>query len=151
MNKNGFTLMELLTAIVIIGIISLIAVPNMIGISEDIKKQTMLDDAKKFISLAKMKVNIDYEIRTFTKEGKCSANTCTLDLAYVDTNGEIMKDSDGENYDRASSYVRYSIVNSKVNYCVYLQGVKRVVAQNGACVNEDNLHSKRNVEDFGSA
>ena len=63
MNKKGFTLTELLAVIVIIGIISLIAIPNVVNISDNVKNDNMLADAKKFISLAKAEVLSDYSIR----------------------------------------------------------------------------------------
>ena len=46
-NKRGFTLVELLAVIAIIALISLIAIPNIVGLSTSVKKDQMLDDAKK--------------------------------------------------------------------------------------------------------
>ena len=48
-NRKGFTLIELLAVIVILGLISMIAIPNIIGLSTGIKKDQMLDDAKKIV------------------------------------------------------------------------------------------------------
>ena len=149
MNKKGFTLIELLAVIVIIGLISLIAVPNMLGISEDVKKEQMLDDAKKLISLAKMKINIDYEAR--------NSGSKIYTFAELNSDGGITTDPDGGAYDSDSdssskpSYVKYTknATTGKVTYCIYLNGSKRRIgtwnSSHTQCVNEENLHSKNNV------
>ena len=59
-NKNGFTLIELLAVIAIIGLISLIAIPNIVGLSDGVRRDNMLDDAKRLISMAKYKVNVEF-------------------------------------------------------------------------------------------
>ena len=53
MKKNkGFTMVELLAAITILGIIMMIAVPNVLSIIDKNKKRTYVEDAKKIQSLA---------------------------------------------------------------------------------------------------
>ena len=61
-NKSGFTLIELLAVIAIIALISMIAIPNIVGLSDGVRRDNMLDDAKKLISMAKYQVNKDYGI-----------------------------------------------------------------------------------------
>ena len=144
MNKNGFTLMELLVVIAILGIISLIAIPNMIGISDDVKKENMIDDAKKMISLAKYRINVDYEARK--KE-----TGVTFYLKELDIDGAIKTDPDGGEYDRDSSYVKYTKTGGNVVYCVYLKGSIRHIGDGigkNACVDEDKLYSKKNVVNY---
>ena len=51
-NKKGFTLIELLAVIAIIALISMIAIPNLVGLSDGVKRDNMLADAKKLISMA---------------------------------------------------------------------------------------------------
>lgn len=139
MNKKGFTLVELLAVIAIIGILSLIAVPNVIGIVDDNKKNQMLDDAKKAISLAKYKVNIDSIIR--------DSDNHIFKLKDIDEKGDIKVDPDGGTYDINNSIIEYSHNNNVVTYCVKLIGSKRRVEKNNGCVNEDELNSKSNVVD----
>lgn len=139
MKKNGFTLIELLAVIVIIGLVSLIAIPNVVNLIEGTKKDTMIDDAKKLISLAKYQVSINYDIR--------NSNEHIFYLTDLNENGDIEKDPDDELY-AESSYVKYEIINNTVKYCVRLVGVKRQIgAGNNGCIYEDSLYSRSNVID----
>ena len=137
-NKKGFTLIELLAVIAIIGIISLIAIPNIVGLSIGVRKDNMLDDAKKLISLAKAKINSDIAIRSNPPH--------TFTMAELNINGDITIDPDGGEYDETNSTVRYSIVNGTAEYCVTLIGSKRTIGS-PTCVIEAMLHSRSNVID----
>lgn len=139
MNKKGFTLIELLAVIAILGIIGLIAVPNMLGISDNVKKDQMLDDARKLISIAQMKINIDYDARQLS--------TKRYTFNELNTDKQIKNDPDGGDYVETLSYVEYQNNNGVINYCVYLEGSKRVIKNDsGGCVLESNLHSRSNVK-----
>lgn len=61
-NKNGFTLVELLAVIVILGVIITIAIPNVVSTLEKNKKETFLEDAEKMISSAEYKIRSDTKI-----------------------------------------------------------------------------------------
>ena len=144
MNKNGFTLMELLVVIAILGIMSLIAIPNMIGISDDVKKENMIDDAKRLISLAKYQVNVDYDAR------KSGYKVYTF--RELDIEGSIKTDPDGGEYDKDNSFVKYEKVGTNITYCVYLKGSIRHIGngpgETDPCIDEDKLYSKKNVVNY---
>ena len=140
MNKNGFTLIELLAVIAIIALISLVAIPNIVGLSTNVRKDQMLDDAKKLISNAKYLVNKSYDIRTNPPK------TFTFD--ELNANGDIKNDPDGGNYDTTRSKVTYSVQNNIAKYCVILIGSKRSIkTSSNGCVYEDSLYSRSNVID----
>ena len=61
-NKKGFTLVELLAVIVILGVIMTIAVPNIISTLDKNKKETFLKDAQNMISAAEYKIRSDTSI-----------------------------------------------------------------------------------------
>lgn len=145
MNRNGFTLIELLAVIVVIGLIMLIAVPNIVGLSTGVRKDQMLDDAKKLISMAKYKVNTDADIRTFTKTPMCNGTSCTLSFELLNANGDITNDPDGGSY-MTGSQVIYRTTSGTVDYCITLIGSKRTIGV-PTCVSENDLYSRSNVHD----
>ena len=138
MNKKGFTLTELLAVIAIIGILSLIAIPNIVDIMDNIKRDNMLDDAKKIISLAKLEVNANYSIR---QENSHDFSLSTL----LENSSDIKNDPDGGTY-QSDSYVRYSKNESNATYCIYLEGSKRTIGTIDNCVYESDLYSKNVVK-----
>lgn len=150
-NKKGFTLVELLAVIAIIALISLIAIPNIIGLSTGIRKDNMLDDAKKMISLAKYQVEKSYDIRTLAKNdnGCIRGVSCTFKLKDLNINDDIKTDPDGGSYDMENSSVTYSInSNHDAIYCVILIGSKRSIkTDDGSCIEESVLYSRNNVRD----
>ena len=149
MNRNGFTLIELLAVIVVIGLIMLIAVPNIVGLSTGVRKDQMLDDAKKLISMAKYKVNTDADIRAFTKASICNGTSCTLSFELLNANGDITNDPDGGSYMTGSQVIYRTVsgtVGGTVDYCVTLIGSKRTIGV-PTCVKESELYSRSKVQD----
>ena len=155
MNKRGFTLIELLAVIAIIALISLIAIPNIVGLSDGIRQDEVLDDAKKLISMAKYKVNTDYDIRNFLNEDICDKvnKRCTMSFTSLNKNNDIDHDPDsteGENY--IDGYVRYEKSGDNIKYCAYLEGHKRILGRKKTdntyeCIEEEGLYSRHNVVD----
>ena len=145
MNKKGFTLVELLAVIAVIALISMVAIPNIVGLSDGVKKDQMLDDAKKLISMAKYKVSKDYDIR----------NSDSYVFYFDDLNiiEYITKDPDGGEYIKGttsdSSAVTYTKdENGVVTYCIFLNASKRRIGNSqNDCVIENNLYSRSNVTD----
>ncbi len=115
-NKKGFTLIELLATIVILGIIMVVAVPNVTGIIYKNRANTYIEDAKKLATLA------DYVIRGGTKDitkpssdGQCIA----LSLFYLD-NAEFEDPPYGGEYDKENSFVVVKKNGTKLEYYVQI-------------------------------
>ena len=158
-NKKGFTLIELLAVLVILGIVSFIAVPNVVELINGNKKETILSDARKMLSQAKYEVATNKSVRDI--------GSYTYYLSDLAAAADLKMDPNGNPYDTANSYVKYAKINNVDTYCVYLvsreQGenrlgdIKMIVGQTNAgktcsptdsstgsctCVSESNLFSR---------
>lgn len=94
MDKKGFTLIELILVIGIIGAILAFAIPNVTTTLEKNKKDQMIADAKDMAEKAK---------NCLLTKGFEACNSRTLD--QLDTRNEIKDSPYGEKYDRENSYV----------------------------------------------
>lgn len=106
MDKKGFTLIELILVIGIIGVILAFAIPNVTTTLEKNKKDQMIADAKDMAEKAKNYILI---------------NGCPTDRLYLnslDTNKEIKDSPYGGEYDRGSSYVE--VVCNENKYSIFL-------------------------------
>lgn len=99
LNNKGFTLVELLAAMVILAAIMVIAVPNIMGILNNSKADAYVEDAKKLLSLAEYKIRANPDLRP------ASVGSCTkLTLKYLD-NSEFKNAPNNGSYDQAKSFV----------------------------------------------
>ena len=79
-NKKGFTMVELLAVIVILGILMGVALPKVLGLLDSNKKKTYIQDAKKLISRAQYMVTSEN-----TKIDKPDPDDCiVLSLGFLD-------------------------------------------------------------------
>lgn len=103
MKNKGFTLIELLASVTILGIIMLIAVPSVATILSNNRKQTFLNDAKKFIALSEevaRKNSYRYDCFTLNSESSSCYNIVTQDI-------------------EKSPYQKKYLANSRVIQCIY--------------------------------
>ena len=104
-NRKGFTLVEVIAVVVILGVILMIAVPSITGLSNRSKEKQITEDAKMFEELVKAKIESDTTITIeiggtarFTLksiEGKLSADY-DEDNSYVEVSGCDYNDNDNK-------------------------------------------------------
>lgn len=61
-SRKGFTLIELLAVIVILGVLMIIAIPNVVSTLDKNKKETFIEDAKTIVRTAEYKIRADSKI-----------------------------------------------------------------------------------------
>ena len=129
-NNKGFTLVELLATIVVIGILILITVPNMVGVIDKNKDSNYIADARRMQSLA------EYRFRSEDKD-KLDPNTNCLSytLEELNKNQEFDKTPDDSNngaeednnkkYDFNKSFVAVKKVSNEYKYYVFLMTIDK--------------------------
>lgn len=99
-NKKGFTLVELLAAMIILGLILGVAVPNVIKILDNSRNDAYINDAKNLLSLAEYK----YRSGKGITRPSGGTNCIIMSLEYLD-NSEFEHAPHGGKYDKKRSYV----------------------------------------------
>ena len=106
MNNKGFTMIELLASMVLLSILMLTAVPTVLGVMDDSRKTTILNDSKKFVANVeyKLKHNNNYikKPRSTVKE---QGNCILMTLGYLDLGTDFKEGPHGGYYSTDDSYV----------------------------------------------
>ena len=104
MNKKGFTLVELLAALVILGLLTAIAAPNVISIVQRTKLNTYVEDGIKLSTLAEYKFKGDTSI-TRPASGKC----IVMSMTFLGTS-EFKNPPYGGEYDPKKSFYWLNLI-----------------------------------------
>lgn len=112
-NRKGFTLVEVIAVVVILGVVLMIAVPSITGLSNRSKEKQITEDAKMFEELVKAKIESDTTIKIsgtakFTLksiEGKLSADY-DEEHSYVEVSGCGYNNNNNNKYS-CSTYDTY--------------------------------------------
>ena len=113
-NKKGFTLVELLAALVILGLLMVVAAPNVLGILNKNKSEIYVEDAKKLVARA------EYVMRGDTSITKPNGSNCVFfSLGYLD-NAEFSDPPQGGEYFINKSFVKACKESGEYVYYVQL-------------------------------
>lgn len=97
-NKKGFTLVELLAAVVILGILSAVAIPSIMKVISNNRDKLYRQDAKKMVTLAEV------GIRNGTYQNLGKGDCILITLNGLNTS-ELKKAPNGGAYDTQNNFV----------------------------------------------
>lgn len=99
MNRKGFTLVELLAALVILGLLMSVAGPTVFNLLNNNRINTYLEDGKKFATA------VEYKLKSTTKVVKPTAGNCiAINMEYLQTS-DFEEAPYGGSYNQLSSFV----------------------------------------------
>ncbi len=100
MNRKGFSLIELIAMVVVLGILMVITVPNIAGILKNNKENIVKEDINKMVSNAKTRVNTKQ-----AKNPKGAYSCVVMTLGYVDSNHDLKEGINGGKYNQDESFL----------------------------------------------
>ncbi len=154
-NEKGFTLVELLAMLVVLGILMGVTIPNITGILSQSKENQVLEDATKMIETTKIKIAT--HTTGYDKIPKIAAGECiVLSLNYLNDNEDIGKGPNEGEYQDYDSYVVYTIEGKQRKYYVRLveevkgkySGIDEVESQELEKTTHDNITKIESLHGF---
>ena len=137
MNNKGFTLVELLAMLLVLGILMAIAVPNITGILANNKMNIMKADATKMVDTAKIKFS------SVSKAEKPTVGKCVVyALNALNDSGDISSGPNGGSYEQFNSFVVITRRSHKYEYYVRLIEVK-----DSSIIGMDRIEREKLIED----
>lgn len=120
MNKKGFSLVELLVVIVILGLILVIAVPNVIKLVDDFGEKDQIEMLKKSAISAAKEYVADGKINSEIKLAQCSDRD--KHLIYIIVVEDLIRNNYldyNEYYNNKTIDVTYDCINKKFIYYTF--------------------------------
>ena len=114
-NNKGFTLIEIIAVIVILGILSIMVVPRIYDLFDDSRKNIYIEDAIRLISEAQFTMNSKSMKIDKPENGEC----IVFSMKYLSTNG-FQNPPNGGLYLSESSFVLVKNVNGSYVYSTML-------------------------------
>lgn len=99
MNNKGFTLVELIAMMVVIGVLMTITIPNISGILKKNRESIGVEDINKMVGNAQTKLESGKLVKP--EKGQC----IVLTLSFIDANSDFQTGINGGEYARENSIV----------------------------------------------
>lgn len=103
MKNKGFTLVELLAMLVVLGVLMTVAIPNIAGILNNQKKNTLKTDVTTMVETAKIKIAKN-SLMVKPQDGEC----VVFSLDYLNDNDNINSGPNGGAYEQYESFIIYA-------------------------------------------
>ena len=100
MNNRGFTLVEILAMLVVLGVLMAITIPNITGIMNNNKLTITYEDANKLVESAKTQIVADRSLKL-----KSAGDCIVFTMDYLDRNDDFKMATNGGTYDKYASFV----------------------------------------------
>ena len=140
-NRKGFTLVELLAAIVILGILAVFSVPIIVGMLDKSRNKMYVDDTKKLIS------KVEYQMRSSSNEIDIpDPDECiVISLVYLDDSDFDNPPNNGK-YQRNNSFVVVKNHNGTLEYSATLIEKYKGNYRGVELTTSDELYSSRGIK-----
>lgn len=99
-NNKGFTLVELLAMLVVLGVLLAVGIPNITGIIQNNHYNALKSDATIMVDKAKVAFSTNRDFKK-PNDGECAI----LNLNYLDDNNDLKKGHNGGTYSPTESFV----------------------------------------------